>query len=265
MTNKFFLIAFLSFVICYLPCLPAGRSFAATAAYDGIWFLGFNLDSPAFLDLQVRQAVAHTIAKTYISNVIMSEEVTPDSIIPPGMSGFDPALVPYKQNITYAKLLMHRAGFEMTDRRLKIMSLLHTDGIKTIEIVNKIKKDLKKIGMDINLVQVSYQDQDKWIKELKSKKHDFFVMGYKADINELFTSEADRADSNSYNLLNPLFRTKGDANFTGFSDPEFDRLLDQINQIDPVMQKMRQGKLKQANRLIYKQLPVIVIFYIEKI
>lgn len=250
----------------FAVCCLSDSAFASAKTYDGIWFLGFNLKKQVFQDLKVRQAVAHCINKKYISNVIMSEEAIPDSIIPPTMPGYDPELSPYKQNIAFAKLLMRRAKVGMDDPRIKKLSLLHTDGIKTIEIVNKIKKDLKKIGMEVILVQVSYLDQDKWVQELKSGKHDLFVMGYKAGIEQLFTTtEAYSTSVDSYSLLQPIFGSKGSANFLGFTNAKVDLELDKVKQISPVLKKEREQKFKAINRMLYKQLPIIVIFYIEKL
>lgn len=240
-------------------------SFAQAKEYDGIWFLGFNLRRPIFQDLRVRQAVNHSIDKNYIVTDIMTEEVTPASFIPPGMLGYNPNLKVYKYNPKFAKLLMRRAKYPIMDKRLKNLTLLHTDGIKTVAIANKIKQDLKQIGMKIKLVQVSYKQEEKWIKELSSGRYDFFLMGYKAGIEELFTKEATAVEVDSYNLIEPLFRTDGEANFTGYSNSEVDELLEQVAGLNLALKKERHAKLLKINRLLYKDLPAVVLFYIEKL
>ena len=177
MKNKIIitLICHLLFVICH-------SSLASAKEYDGIWFLGYNLKSEVLGSPNVRQAISQALDKTYIVQKIVSDEVIPESLIPPSMIGYDAELEPGFQNISQAKALMKKAGFSITDKRLKSLSLLHTDGVKTVAIAKQIQKDLQKIGMKVNLSQIDYMSQEAWIGELTSGKHDFFLMGYKAGI-----------------------------------------------------------------------------------
>jgi ABC-type oligopeptide transport system substrate-binding subunit len=72
-------------------------SFASAKGYDGVWFLGFNLNSPLFSDENakpVRQAVAMAIDRDKIAKKIVGDDVVPVGIIPPGMEGYNPALPP---------------------------------------------------------------------------------------------------------------------------------------------------------------------------
>lgn len=254
--NKF--VIGILFVLCHY-------AFAQAKAYDGLWFLGLNFDNDLFNDLQVRQAIQHCIDKEYIISNIMSEEAVPASFIPPGMLGHDPDLKPYKRNVVFAKLLMKRAGHPLDDKSLKNLSLLHTDGIKTEAIAKQIQKDLKNIGMKIGLVKTSYKDGGKWMDELNSGKHDFFLMGYKAGYEQLFTEEATSQTIDSYSLVEPLFGTYGEANFTGYSNAEIDKLLEQLKGLDLALKTERQARLKTINKILYKDLPAVILFYIEKL
>lgn len=227
--------------------------------------MGFNFKHRLLRNLKVRQAVAHCTNKTYIVTNIMSKEASPAGFIPPGMLGYNPQLKPYKYNPKFAKLLMKRAKYPINDQRLKNLSMLHTDGIKTIAIAEKIQQDLKQIGMKIELVEVSYKEEEKWAKELASGKHDFYLMGYKAGIEQLFTTEATPVQIDSYSLLEPLFKSDGEANFSGYRNPKINKLLDQLTRLDPALKDQRGTKLEEINRLLYKDLPAVVLFYIEKL
>ena len=236
-------------------------SSVAAKEYDGIWFLGFNLKQPPFDNVKVRQAVAHSLDKQFISLQIMGESVIPASIVPYEMAGYDPALKPYKYNPKYAKSLVKKAGYSLTDGRLKTITLLHTDGDRTVEIARQVQKDLKQIGMKVELVQVAYRDEEKWASELTSNEYSIFLMGFKADGNRVFTDEASVRSADTYQLLNPLFKTGGEANFTNYSNTSVDILLDQIS----LFSAERENKLKEINKVLYKELPAIVLFYIEKL
>lgn len=86
-------------------------------------------------------------------------------------------------------------------------------------------------------------------------------MGYKAGGDLAFTEEASSIKADAYKLLDPLFRTGGDVNFTGYSNSAVDLLLDKT----AVFSVERESKLKEINRIVYKELPVLVLFYIEKL
>ncbi|MDD5382741.1 MAG: ABC transporter substrate-binding protein [Candidatus Margulisbacteria bacterium] len=241
-------------------------SFASAKEYDGIWFLGMNLKHDLFKDRNVRTAINYAVDRDYISTDIVSEETTPVSFIPPGMIGYDPDLESFSYDQKYAKLIMKKAGYPINDPRLKTLTLLHTDGIKTVAIAEKIRTDLKSIGIKVELVQVSFQEESKWATELSSGKYDFFLMGYKAGMEELFsTEEATASLADSYSLVEPLFKTGGDANFTGYSNPKVDELLDKLTNINIALKEERHKKLKEINSLLRKDLPVVVLFYIEKL
>jgi ABC-type transport system substrate-binding protein len=253
------------FFVFYFLFLIFDLSWASAKAYDGLWFMGLNFDNALFKDLPVRQAIQHCIDKEHIANTIMSEEAVPVSFIPPGMLGYDPDLKPYKRNIGFAKLLMKRAGHPLNDKSLKNLSLLHTDGIKTEAIAKQIQKDLKEIGIKASLTRISYKDSDKWVEELNSGKHDFFLMGYKAGYEQLFSEEATSQTIDSYSLVEPLFGTYGEANFTGYSNTEIDKLLEQLKGLDMALKTERQARLKTINKILYKDLPAVILFYIEKL
>lgn len=151
--------------------------------YDGLWFLGFNHHKDLFSDrngIQVKKAIGLAINRKHIAKKMVGEPITPDSMIPVTMSGYQSGSLNLSYSAKDAKALMRKAGYSMQDKRIKNLALLHTDGVKTIEIAKKIKQDLAAIGMRVDLVQVSYRDEEKWQSALESGKMHLFLMGYKA-------------------------------------------------------------------------------------
>jgi ABC-type transport system substrate-binding protein len=69
----------------------------------------------------------------------------------------------------------------------------------------------------------------------------------------------------AYALLDPLFHSEGEANFTFYSNPRVDALLNQVNQLDPLLRLARAAKLKQIEKLLLEDPPTINIFYITKL
>ena len=195
----------------------------------------------------------------------MNEDLTTTSFIPPTMLGYDETLKPYAYNPAYAQKLMKKVKLPPGNLEWRALKLLHTNGVKTIEIAKNIQRDLKQIGLSIELIEMSYKDGPRWGQALAAGKYDLFLMGYKADIDKLYASEEASTDRDSYGLIAPLFRSNGGANFTGYNNPKFDQQLDQIEQSNRGQRNLRDEKLKQANRILYKDLPAVVLFYIEKI
>ncbi|MFA6169866.1 MAG: ABC transporter substrate-binding protein [Candidatus Margulisiibacteriota bacterium] len=249
-----------SFVICYLSFVISA---ASAACYDGIWFLGFNLEKEPFNNVYVRQAAAHAINKQTILR-LASEEVSPGSVIPPGMSGYRTDLAPYSFNLKQAKVLMRRGKYLPVHPKLKKITLLHTDGIRTVAIAKEIKKELKELGMNITLIQVKYDDKA-WNDELNSRRHHLYLLGYKADFTQSLTREAAPDVVDTYKLLEPLFHTGGAANVNSFSNSTVDMLLDQVSVISVAYQVERELKLKEVNKVLYQELPALVLFYIPKL
>ncbi len=205
--------------------------FAEGKAYDGVWFLGFNMNKPLFGDMNgklVRQAVTIAVDRAKIANRIVGDDTVPVCIIPPGMEGHM-SLEAYPHDYREAKRLMRSAGYTLMDKRIKSVTLLHTDGEKTKLIVDEIKRDLINLGFDITTTVVKYSNNDAWQKELRSGKYDLFVMGYKAgNIGEIFVGDKEtelfhtftcfEVTTNEANIV--YFNTYDEATKSGFSpDP----------------------------------------------
>ena len=143
----------------------------AAITYDGLWFLGFNLERPVFQGekgLKIRKLVCKQIDRAYLAKNIMKAEKVPDSFIPPGMPGY------FKQ----PEMFQYRSSTENIGITL---NLLHTDGVKTERIVKKIKKDLEQIGINLVAIPVNYSEPGLFEDNLKVGNYDLFLLGYKAD------------------------------------------------------------------------------------
>jgi len=215
-----------------------------------------NLQKDVFNDKNVRYAINYAIDRKYIARTIMSEEAVPAGVIPPGLAGYSSSLEGFPYDPAKArKLLKKPLGVELL--------LLHTDGVRTVAMAQKIKKDLAAVGIKVKTRQISYSEQDKWESELKAGRQHLFLMGYKADFYKI-TEEANSA-ADSYDLVEPLFGSDGQANFTCYHNDRVDNLLDQVSALDRAIGSVRDGKLAEIDRLIMKDAPTVNLFYIPKI
>lgn len=252
-----------NFLICsFLILVFSLCSFAKE--YDGLWFMGFNFHKDLFQDKNVRYAFTMAIDREYIIKDIIQDENIPYSYIPPSMPGykkFDQFFLSY--DVKKAKQFMRNAGYSMKDSRIKKIYLLHTDGVKTIKIAEIIKKNLSNIGVKVILEQVSYRDQDEWIKKLESGRYHLFLMGYKAQSEFLFTEKESSFSNDPYDLLNPLFHSQGSSNLTFYSNKEVDKLLAEVD--EEKNEEKRVEKLKIINDILIQDAPTVNLFYITKL
>ena len=234
----------------------AYQVFAATPniSYDGLWFMGFNLHKDLFegeSGTTVRQAIEMALDRREIAMNLAKSERIPDSIIPYGMEGYEESET-VTLNVRQAKRLMRKAGYGITDKRIKAVRLLHTNGVLTKAIAREIKENLKHIGIKVQLTGLDYRYQEKWDKTLKSGQYHLHLMGFKAE---------DPDDVLSF--LTPLFHSEGHANVTYYNHPTVDKLLDSLPAItDP---EVRRNKLDRVQRLLITGDPVIGLFYIRRL
>ncbi|MEK7376654.1 MAG: ABC transporter substrate-binding protein [Candidatus Margulisiibacteriota bacterium] len=240
------------FILVLMTVLLSLHGTAFALDYDGLWFMGFNLNKDVFGDGNgrlVRQAANYAIDRQHICTAIIGDNNTPTTVLPKGMQGHDDSLKGYPYNPAKAKALMKKAGYSMSDKRLKNIVLLHTDGDKTVEIVKSIKNYLVSIGIGLKLKQIDYEDQDSWDSALSGGKNHLFLMGYKApDPYDSATSPSPDASG----FLTDLFHSSGSANFFFLRDKKLDALIGQ-NMAKEVL-------------LILQEDPVTVnLFYITKL
>jgi ABC-type transport system substrate-binding protein len=240
-------LIFVLFTVTLLLC-----SAAIALDYDGLWFMGFNLNKDVFGDSNgkfVRQAVNYAIDRQYICTAIMGDNNTPTTVLPPGMGGRDDSIKGYPYDTAKAKALMKKAGYSMSDKRLKNVALLHTDGDKTVEIAKAIKNYLISVGISLKLKKIDYEDQEGWDNALSGGRNHLFLMGYKApDPYDEATVEAHDAGG----FLTDLFHSTGSANFFFLRDKTLDGLIDK-------------NLAKDASLLLQEDPVTVNLFYITKL
>ena len=237
----------------------ASLTFAAETAtqeagkrYDGVWFLGFNLNQPIFKGksgLLLRQAISTAIDKKYITYKVIGDSIVPTGAIPPGMSGYDEKLAGYPYDVPAAKKLLKSAGYSPSDKRIKQFTFGHTDGKKTVEIAKVIENQLTQLGIKVKREQITYDEEQRWEQALIAGKFDMFLMGYKATNPE-----------DTVTLISPLFAKDGAANMTFYRNPQVDTLLSQVAET-PILTE-REIRLKEINQAITLDCPTVNLFYI---
>lgn len=236
-------------IVLIIVLLNAYEAFAVS--YDGIWFMGFNLSKAFFQGdngLNLRKTISLAVDKKKINREFGEEDAFPRSIVPRGMEGYDESSARGLQYNPASALKTLKAI--KTDVLPAQLTLLHTDGLKTKAFAQYIKDDLARIGVKLLLVEIPYSQQEKWVNSMISGKYDMFLLGYKAiDYKKTET------------LLEPIFKTKGEANFMFFSDVDVDTKIDNLKK--STIKAAREDIIKKLNAYIVQKYVILPLFYIE--
>ncbi len=191
-----------------------------------------------FADKRVRQAINYAIdSDLIIKRLVKDKAYRAVSWLPPSSPAFDKTMKPYAYNPEKAKKLLADAGyangfeFELTTSQNESWGL---------PIVEAIIPMLAKVGIKLKpkLVEVTV------LTEIAMKGE------HQAYIGSSLTGPDSLATLRCYYSKTP--RTA--CNYTSFSNPQFDKLLDDAGQTTDAAK--RNDLLKQANNLIYDEAPV---------
>ena len=177
------------------------------------FYIGFNPTRPPFDDINIRRAFSHAVDKDKLVSLVFKDTVQrADGILPPGMPGFNKDLVGVDYDVNKARELI--AASKYGD-----VSQLPPITINTSGWGGLISKDLEAIvhqwrqnlGVEVRVRQL---EPERFLYHLKAEKDEMFLMGWVADY------------PHPQDFLEILFRTGGESNFSEYSNPEVDALLE---------------------------------------
>jgi oligopeptide transport system substrate-binding protein len=221
--------------------------------YLGIYYYALNTRKPPFDNKAVRQALALAIDRQGIADkVLRTGELPAYSFVPPGAGEYgEPSYVdwkdmPYPERVAKAKELMAQAGYG-PDRPLRTQLRYNTsENHKKIAIA--IAAMWKQLGVEAELfnteVKVHYND-------LQQGNFQVARAGWIADYND------------PQNFLYLMETSTGVQNYAGYSNPEYDRLMDEADRAGAGAK--RQELMHAAEAIAMEDMPNIPItYYVSK-
>jgi oligopeptide transport system substrate-binding protein len=218
-----------------------------TGPFLTTYFYGFNLTKGVTKDKKVRQALARAIDRQKIVKYITrAGEFPAESLVPPGLPGYEPAKTnPFDPDA--AKKLLADAGYPGGKGFPKIEILYNTQDVHK-KIAAAIQEMWRQtLGIESELRNVE------WKIYLDMQTRMEFDVIRRAWI----------ADYNDPNTFLDMFTSANGNNNTGFASPEYDRLVAAAaRERDPAK---RMKLLHGAEALLMDELPIVPIyFYITK-
>lgn len=208
----------------------------------GTYFYRFNVERPPFDDVRVRRAFAKAINKDEIANYVAYGVVSPGTTLtPPGMAGYTAEAGIYFDP-DEAQALLAEAGYP------------GGQGLPSVEILFNTSEDHRRIAEAIQQmwtntlgarVTTSNQDWKVYLSNMERLNYHVCRSGWFADFLD------------PINFLE-MFVTDGGNNRTGWSNPEYDALIDTARRT--VSMEDRFALYQQAEALLLSEAPIAPIY-----
>ena len=214
------------------------------APFLGIYFLRYNCERGPFKDERVRRAFSLAVdKKRIVEKITRAGELAAPGFVPPGIPNyagtdglpFDPAA---------AKALLSEAGFP-EGRGFTLVNYLYSKSELNEAIAVELQSMWREaLGVNVNLVR---QEWKVYLNSLSLLDYDIARSSWVGDYPDP-------------NTFLDMFLTGGGNNRTGWSSPEYDKLIaDASREVDP---GKRLEILRRAEDLLVQQaVPVAPIYY----
>ena len=222
------------------------------APYAGIYYYALNTTKPPFSDKRVRVALSMAINREIlVEKITTAGELPAYGFVPDGTANYTPRRVPWRtmsqaEREAAAQKLMSEAGYG-PNKPLRFQLAYNTsENHKRIAIA--LAAMWKKVNVSVELVNTEVKVH---YSNLRIGNFHMGRAGWIADYN----------DAQSYLFLSQTSTKQ--QNYSRFSNPEYDRLMDEASLTGDV--RNRAALLEQAEGILLEELPVIPIyFYVSK-
>lgn len=218
-------------------------------------YIGFNNAKPPFNDVRVRQAFAKAVDKpTLINKVLEAAVVQADTIIPPGMPGFNQSAAKIQEfNAADAKKLLAEAGFADGKGFPKVALTINNQDPNFAKIAaafQQMWKETLGVDVDINTEELAKFNDD--LTATANKPDDpaalsFYISVWGADYPD------------PQNFVSQQLRTDVGNNNGHYSNAEFDKAVDQADvEVD---QAKRLSLYQQAETIALTEVGWLPLYY----
>lgn len=212
--------------------------------YLGSYFYRFNVKKAPFDDVRVRKAFSLAIDRvTLCRDVLKAGQIPATGFVPPGIHGYEPVSGPgYDRNA--ARKLLADAGFPDGKGFPNVQLLFNTSEShkKVAEVVVQMLKE--NLGVTVGLENTEWKV---YLDKQRNLQYDISRAGWIGDY----------VDPNTFL---DMFVTGGGNNNTGFSDPEYDKLVkDAAMEADPAKREKILRRIEEI--LVVDKLPILPIYF----
>ncbi|MBL7124646.1 MAG: peptide ABC transporter substrate-binding protein [Dehalococcoidales bacterium] len=177
------------------------------------FYIGFNTTKPPFDDVNIRRAFSQAIDKDKLVSLVFKGMMQQaDGILPPGMPGYNEGLLGLDYDIDGARELIANSSYGDVSQLPPIaITTIGWGGLISQELEAIIQEWRSNLGVEVEVRQLEPQ---RFLYHLKQEKDEMFYMGWIADY------------PHPQDFLDVLFHTGADNNYSEYSNPEVDALLE---------------------------------------
>ena len=224
--------------------------------------LDLNLDNPILADKRVRKALIHALDRETLSERLFAgrQPVAHSSVSPLDWI-YDPDVPTYPYDPDQAKALLDEAGWSVIEKGIRYnaagqrltLELMTTAGNRSRELVEQVlQSQWRQVGID---VRIRNEQARVFFGETVSKRK--FTGA--AMFAWLSAPESVPRTTLRSNQIPTADNNWSGQNYTGFSNPGMDDLIDRIEvELDRGARKQLWGRLQ---RLYVEELPVIPLYW----
>ncbi len=207
------------------------------------YFYYFNTTLKPLDDPRVRRAISMAIDRQLIvDRVTKAGEVPAYSIVPPDPQGYKPEQY-FEYDVEMARALLAEAGFP-DGKGFPTFEILYNTHDNHRKVALAVQQMLKE-NLNIN-VQLVNQEWKVYLDTMNNMQHDIARGGWIADYVD---------PTNFFTLL----LSGGGNNRTGWSNPEYDRLLTAME--EATTEEERFELFEKANKIIIDAMPLMPVYY----
>lgn len=233
--------------------LPALRQRSDLKVYTNPAFQNLvgllNTVKPPLDNKLVRQALAYSFPYDQFIQGVMGDRATQSyGVVPAGMWGFSKDIPQYKQDLNKAKELLTQAGHP--DGGFKLLLTFATGDQDEQQLGELWKADLAKLGINLEIQGLNWEAQWDLGKSDPQKAQDIFVMYWWPDL------------ISPYSFLYSMFHSEEQTlfNLDYYKNPEFDKMIDQANEVSGVDRQKATQMFVQAQDILYNDAPTLVFY-----
>ncbi len=177
------------------------------------YYIGFDTTRPPFDDVNIRRAFSLAIDKEKLISLVFAGTMQPAyGILPPGLPGYDDGLVGLGYDVEAARELIAQSSYgDVANLPPITLTMAGWGGDISSEMESLVYQWRGNLGVEVKIRQL---EPERFLYHLDEEKDEMFYGGWIADY------------PHPQNFLEVLFASGAEANYGGYSNPDFDALLE---------------------------------------
>ena len=180
------------------------------------FYIGFDATKPPFDDADIRRAFSQAVDKDKLVSLVFRDTMQrADGILPPGMPGFNEDLVGLNYDVNRARQLIRESKYGDVSKLPPIaITTMGWGGLISQELEAIVHEWRQNLGVEVKVRQL---EPERFLYHLAKEKDEMFYMGWIADY------------PHPQDFLDILFHSGSENNYSEYSNPEIDALIDRAN------------------------------------